>query len=167
MPVQEKKTLFEWQAASRPFKKRNREVFLTSGAIVALISLILLFVKEFLLIAVLLSLYFVFWVLNNVSPEQASHKITNRGVETGGEIYKWDELNRFWFSEQWGNRILNIETKKRFPGRLTLLLGPEKAIIKEVLSKHLVLEKPEDGWLNNAASWLQKNIPLEKEASIA
>ena len=167
MSVKQKKTLFEWQAASRPFKKRNRDVFLTAGAIVALISVILVFVKEFLLIAVLLSLYFVFWVLNTISPEKVQHRITNQGVETGDEFYKWEELGKFWLSEQWGDQILNIETKKRFPGLLIMILGPVKEEVKKGLSQYLTFEEPEENWLNGAAKWLQKTVPLDKKAPVA
>ncbi len=164
MPAEETKTLLEWQSAARPFKKRNREVFLTAAAIVALISVILLFVKEFLLIAVILSLYFVFWVLNTIAPEKVSHKITNKEIETGGKKYKWEELNRFWFAEKWGNNILNVETKKGFPGRLLILLGTiKKEEVKKILSEYLTFEKPEETWLNGAAEWVQKKVPLEKE----
>lgn len=136
---------------------------MTAGAIVALISVILLFVREFLLIAVVLSLYFVFWVLNSVVPEKVNHKIINKGIKTGGKTYKWEELNLFWFTEKWGNSILNVETKRSFPGRLLILLGPAKEEVKKVLGKHLTLEKPEKNWLNGAAEWLQKKVPLEKE----
>jgi hypothetical protein len=163
VPVKQPKTVLKWQSAARPFKRRNREVFLTAGAIVGLISVILFFVREFLLTAVVLSLYFVFWVLNTVAPEKASHEINSQGVATGGKLYKWDDLNRFWFTEQWGNKILNVETKKRFPGVLLMLLGPSQEEVKKVLKKHLTVEKPEKTWLNGAADWLQKKVPLEKE----
>lgn len=162
MPAKETKTLLEWQSPARPFKKRDREVFFTAGAIVALISVILLFIREFLLIAVLLSLYFVFWVLNTIAPEKVKHKITSSGIETGGKAYKWEELGRFWFTGKWGNTILNIETKRRFPGRLLILLGPTKEEVKKVLIKHLEFEEPEPNWLNGASEWLQKKVPLEK-----
>ncbi len=161
MPAKQAKTLLEWQSAARPFKERDREVFWTAGAIVALISVILFFVKEFLLIAVILSLYFVFWVLNTVAPEKVSHKITSLGMESGGQIYKWENLGRFWFSKKWGNNILNVETKKGLSGRLLMLLGPEKEKVKKILSNNLTFEKPEKTWLNGTSEWLQKKVPLE------
>ena len=161
MPTKQTKVLLEWQSAARPFKKRDREVFWTAGSIVALISVILFFVKEFLLIAVILSLYFVFWVLNTVSPGKINHKITSSGIETGGQVYKWEDLGRFWFNKKWGNNILNVETKKGLSGRLLMLLGPEKEEIKKVLVSHLTFEKAEETWLNGASEWLQKKVPLE------
>lgn len=166
MPAKKTKKILKWQSAARPFKKRDREVFLTAGAIVALISVILLFVREFLLIAVILSLYFVFWILNTVAPEKVNHRIFNKGIETGGKIYGWEELRRFWFTEKWGNQILNVETKKRFPGVLLMILGPSQEEVKKVLTQHLTFEKPEKTWLNGAAEWLQKKVPLEKEESL-
>ncbi len=163
---QPEKVLISWQVASRPFKKRNREVFLTSGAIVALISLILLFAKEFLLIAVILSVYFVFWVLNSVAPEPVEHLITTKGVVTGNKTYPWENLVRFWLTEKWGHQILNIETKKTFPRQLMILLPEEKTHlekIRKILNENLKREAPEATWLNGASEWLQKKVPLEKE----
>lgn len=163
---QPEKVLISWQVASRPFKKRNREVFLTSGAIVALISLILLFAKEFLLIAVILSVYFVFWVLNSVAPDKTEHTITSKGIITGEKTYPWENLVRFWFTEKWDHQILNIETKKTFPRQLMILLPEGKMHldkIKKILNENLKREAPTNTWLNGASSWLQKKVPLEKE----
>ena len=44
-PVQ-LKTLLKWQAPIRPFKKRDREYYTTIAAIVFLLAVILLFLKE-------------------------------------------------------------------------------------------------------------------------
>lgn len=161
MPAKEKKTILEWQSPARSFKKRDREVFLTFGAIIALICVIFLFIREFLAIAVFLSLYFVFWVLNTVEPEKVSHKVTNFGIETGGRIYKWEDLTRFWFTQKWGKTILNVDTKKMLPGRLLILLGPEKETVKKSLIKHLPFEKPEKTWMDGAAKWIQNQVTLE------
>lgn len=166
---QPEKVLITWQATSRPFKKRHREVFLTSGAIVALISLILLFAKEFLLIAVILSVYFVFWVLNSVAPETTQHSITSQGIATGKKKYLWENLVRFWFDEKWGHQILNVETNKSFPRQLMMVLPENKANlekIKAILNKNLKMDEPETTWLNGASQWLQKKVPLEKQETV-
>lgn len=158
----ELEVLFTWQAPARPFKNRNKEVFLTAGAIVVLVTIILFFIKEFLLIAVILSIYFVFWVLNNVAPEQAEHQITNRGIVTGDKNYPYDELQQFWMSEKWDFKILFVDTKKSFPGRLMMLFdSKDEAKIKNLLLKYLPLEEAEKTWLDKTALWLQEKVPLE------
>ena len=92
------------------------------------------------------------------------HEINTRGVVTGGKTYKWLELRRFWFTQKWGEVILNIETNLRFPGRLMMLLGTEEeAKIKALLEKQVQYEVPETTFMDRSAKWLSDKIPLEKE----
>src|SRR3989344_4772093 len=85
----EEKVLLSWRAAGRPFKKRDKEYYTTIGAIVFLVAIILLFLKEWLLIAVMIALAFVSYVLASVPPEEAKHELTNKGIRTGDKLYRW------------------------------------------------------------------------------
>jgi len=157
------KTLLEWKAASRLFKKREREYFTTIGSIVFLLAIILLFLQEWFLIVVMVALMFVAYILSTVQPEEVEHKITNRGIFTGGDSYAWAALGRFWFTEKWGQKILHLETLLAFPRRLTLLLGRiDQEQIKKILSDYLLFEEPKKTWIDNASAWLSAHIPLEK-----
>lgn len=159
----ELKSLLIWQAPVRPFKKRDKEFFTTVAAIAFLVCVILLFIKEWLGIAVVASLVFVGYVLATVEPEKTEHEITTRGVKTGDKLYKWEELNRFWFSDKWGQTILNIDTKLRFPSRLIMLLNDQpQDKIKQMLSRYLQFEEPEVTFMDRSAKWLSDKIPLEK-----
>jgi len=156
------KELLVWKAPTRPFKKRNREYFSTIAAIVFLLAVILLFIKEWLLIAVVIALMFVSYVLATVPPEEVVHKITNRGVVTGEKTYKWDWLARFWFTKKWDCEILHVETKLVFPRQLQLILkGKTKEGVKKIVEKYLLFEKPRKTAMDKAARWLQKKVPLE------
>jgi len=160
----ELKSLLKWQAPVRPFKKRDREYYTTIAAIVFLLAVILLFLKEWLLIAVMVALMFVAYVLATVSPEKVGHEITTRGVVTGGKTYKWGDLERFWFSQKWKEVILHIETKLGFPRRLMMLLGEtDEQKMKEILQKHVQYEVPEETFMDRSAKWLSEKVPLEKE----
>lgn len=157
------KVLLSWQAPSRPFKKQSREYFTTLGALIFLIALILLFLKEFVFIAAILSLFFFVYVLSTVKPEEITHKITNKGILTGKKTYRYENLGRFWFSQKWGSQILNVENFLGLPTRLTLLLGEApKEKVKKVLEEYLIMEKPEKNFIDKASSWLSKKVPLEK-----
>ncbi|HUS51879.1 MAG TPA: hypothetical protein VMX77_00230 [Candidatus Bathyarchaeia archaeon] len=161
----ELKTLLSWQSAARPFKKRDREYFTTIGAIVFLLAVILLFLKEWLLIAVIIALMFVAYILSSVPPEEVDHQVTTRGIKTGNRHYDWEDLGSFWFSERWKQAILHVGTKLRFPGQLLILLGSQdKEEIKNVLGKHLDFTEPEPTWMDNAAGWLSRKVPLEKSS---
>jgi len=160
----ELRSLLKWQAPVRPFKKRDKEYYTTIAAIVFLLAVILFFLKEWLLIAVIVALMFVAYVLATVPPENVAHEITTRGVVTGGKQYKWEELKRFWFSEKWKERILHIDTRLNFPGRLMMLLGDKKEIdIKRLLEKYIEFEIPEETFMDRSAKWLSEKVPLEKE----
>jgi len=160
----ELKSLLKWESAVRPFKKRDKDYYTTIAAIVFLLAVILLFLKEWLLIAVMVALMFVAYVLATVPPEKTSHEITTRGVVTGGKAYKWEELNRFWFSEKWKEKILNIDTNLSFPGRLMLLLGEiEEGKVKELLKNKIQFEEPEETFMDRSAKWLTEKVPLEKQ----
>lgn len=159
----ELKTLIAWQAPVRPFKKRDKEFFTTVAAIAFLVCVILLFIKEWLGIAVVVSLVFVGYVLATVEPEKTEHEITTRGIKTGEKLYKWEELRRFWFSNKWGQQILNVDTKLRFPSQLILLLADQSQDkIKELIGKYLQFEEPEITFMDRSAKWLSDKIPLEK-----
>lgn len=163
-PPVETHTLLEWKSPSRPFKKRDRDYFTTIGAMVILIVVILLFMKEWLLIGAILALTFMVYILNTIPPEEVDHKITNKGIISAGHSYTWSDLKEFWFSQKYNHPLLVIATKMRFPGRILILLNEsnEKAI-REALSPNLLYrEAPQKTWMDNAADWLSQKVPLEK-----
>lgn len=156
------KTLLSWKAPARPFKRRNREYYTTIGAIVFLLAVILLFLQEWLLIAVMVSLAFLAYVLASVPPETVEHGLTNKGVRTGGKLYPWEDLQRFWFSNKWGQALLTIESKQGIPGQLVLLLGDkDKVTVRKAISEYLEENRPEPAWGDRAARWLADKVPLE------
>ncbi|OGD64032.1 hypothetical protein A2160_04555 [Candidatus Beckwithbacteria bacterium RBG_13_42_9] len=159
------KVLLEWEAFARPYKARNREYFTTIGAIVFLLAVILLFLKEWLLIGAIIAFAFLNYVLASVPPEKVNYKLTTRGVVVAGKTYFWSTLGRYWFSLKWGIPILHIE-HWGLPPQL-LLLFDEKVInkdqLKEAINKYLIYEKPEKTVIDKASEWLQKKVPLETE----
>jgi hypothetical protein len=158
------KDLLVWRSPARPFKQRDREYYTTIAAIIFLLAVILLFLKEWLLIGVIISLGFVAYVLSTVPPEEVENKITTRGVVTGGKRYDWVYLGRFWFSEKWGTELLNIETRLAFPNRLIVLLGKtDKNKVKNVLEKYLLAEKPPKTYIDRAGEWITQKFPLESQ----
>jgi hypothetical protein len=154
--------LLSWSSPARLFKKRDKEYFTNIGAIVFLLIVILVFAREFLLIAAVVSVVFLIYVLSTVPPENTDHRITNLGLESAGHYYRWEELSEFWFEEQWGQVMLVL--KPHMGSRIIVLLGnQEKNYVRELLSKHIPFrEKPDISWVDNASKWLTEKIPLEK-----
>ena len=151
-----------WTSPSRLFKKRNKEYFTNIAAIVFLLTVILIFAREYVLVAAVLSIVFLVYVLSTVPPEDVQHRISTLGIESAGHFYRWEDLVDFWFEEQWGQTMLML--RPILGTRIIILLGiEEKAEIKKIIEKHLPFrEQPEKTWVDNAASWISKKIPLEK-----
>ena len=162
-PVPEK-TLYAWKAPARHFKRRSREFYTTVGALVLLLSIILFFAKEFLLIGVILAMGFVAYALASIPPETIEHVLTNKGVRTAGNFYPWIYLGRFWWDEKWHQPHVDIETPGKVPTSIILLVGEGKREeIDAVMKTYLINQKPTPTWFDNAARWLQEKIPLESE----
>lgn len=165
LPSKELKVLYSWSAPIRPFKRRDKEFWTTVIAIVILVGLILFFVKEWFLIAAIISLTFVYYVLSTVEPEEMENKITNRGIIYAGTTYPYETVSQFWFSAKYGQRVVNLELRGGgLIGRITILIGKgDEKTIKDILLKYLIEEEVKPGFLDKAADWIQKKVPLESE----
>ena len=156
-----KKTIVSWQAPSRPFKKRDRQYYITVVAIVFLISLILFFAGQFLPIAVVVSVGFLAYVLSSVPPHNVKIEINTYGIEIEDLLYYWEEMGRFWVDKKFDQELLTIEVM-RFPGRIILTFDEDKKEeLREILAEVLLEEKPTETFYDKAAKWLQDKIPLE------
>ncbi len=159
----EVKTLLEWEAVSRPFRKKDRSYYTTSAVIVILLCLILLLASEFLLIAVVLALTFVAYVLAFVPPHPIKYRISTQGITIGEDFYFWHFLDAFWFKEKEKHKILIIQTSIRFPGQLMLVLGDQnEEKVKKIVARFLpYIEVPYKSWMEKWSEGLQKHFPLE------
>ena len=154
-----------WLSPSRLFKRRDKEYFTNIGAIVFLLTVILVFAREFVLVGAVLSIVFLVYVLSTVAPEEVKHSISNLGIESAGHFYRYEELVEFWFEDQWGQTLLIL--RPIIGSRIIILLGiMEKQRVQEALKQFIAYrEQPEKSWVDNAASWLSKKVPLEKPQS--
>jgi hypothetical protein len=152
----------QWVSPSRLFKKRDREYFVNIAAIVFLLSVILVFAREFVLVAAVLSIVFLIYVLSTVPPEDVKHRVTSLGIESAGHFYRWEELADFWFEEQWGQHELIVRPYMS-PRLIILFPGSDKGKLQESIGKYIPFrEEPERSWVDNAAKWITEKIPLEK-----
>ncbi len=153
-----------WSAPARPFKKRDKEFFTTIAAIVFLLSVILFFAKEWLLIGVIIALMFAVYTLSTIPPETVEHQVTKDGLKTNGQFFTWEEMVDFWFGEQWGEKLLFVRTKKKLPGTLIVLLsGTKETEVKTAFGDKIAFrEAPFTTWLDRAGEWLSQKIPLDR-----
>ena len=161
-PVAEKDVL-AWTAPARPFKRRNRQFYVTVIAIAAIVGLILFLVDGFLPVLLIVSVIFLFYVLSTVEPENVDYKITNLGIKIADTPrVDWTLMNRFWFTKRFDSELLVVETVS-FPGRLEMVIKPEdKSELKSSLAKYITFEEAPASSLDKAANWFSQKLPGNK-----
>jgi len=153
------KDLITWTAPSRPFKRRDREFYVTIIAIAAIVGLILFLVEGWMPVILIVSLVFLFYVMSTVEPENIEYKITNKGVKIADKRTGWEFLIRYWFSRRFNNELLVFESVL-LPGRIELVINSEnKEGLKKALSEYLPEEEAPPSYLDKTANWLARKLP--------
>lgn len=158
----EEKTLFEWVAAERAFQKREKDFWITAVAILVLVAVIFIFIKEFSLVVALGSLLFLFYILSTVPPGEITYKITNRGIYFGETHYYWDVLEKFWFKQNLSTEMIHFGTVLRFPTAVSLVINPkDKEKIKEIVVQKIPLIETSPNFVDRLTKWFADRLPLE------
>ncbi|MCH7641558.1 hypothetical protein IID22_05180 [Patescibacteria group bacterium] len=153
------KSLFSWRAQGRPFKRRNRDFWVSVFAIAAIGSLILYIIEGVMPVILIIALVFLFYILSTVEPEPVEYSITNKGVKIGGKRTDWVLLTRFWFSRRLESDLLVFEMIS-LPGRLELVIsGKDKAAIKKTVLGYIPEEEAPPTNMDKAADWFSKKLP--------
>lgn len=158
--VREVKELYSWVGPDRIFVARDKKWFINIALIALVMLVITLFLREFLLMGVILALMFVAYILATVPPQKVDHKITTQGIIIHRRSYLWEELADFWFTEKYGHEVLNIDTYLRFPGELVLVIKKEdRQLIRDILVKYLPFrEVAQKSWLDRSTEWFTKKL---------
>lgn len=159
------KTVLEWSAPGRPFRKRGKQFYLTAILVMLLFEIILFLFSEYLLMIVVLSLVFVAFALNSVPPKNFSYRISSEGITVEDRFFLWKELYDFYFTKKDGYEAVHIRTEAYIPGELILTLGgePEEKIKKALLPYLSFREYVKPTFMDRAGEWLSKNFPLENK----
>ncbi len=166
MPVvlrrEPEKDIFSWRAASRPFKARTREFYVTVFAMVGLLGLVLFIAEGAMPVVLLIAVVFLFYILSTVRPEEIEYKITNKGIKIGGRTTSWQAMSRFCFVKKNDSDILMIETFI-IPERMEVVINESDI---EIIRKHLLNYLPEEEImptrLEKIASWFSSKLPGNK-----
>ena len=165
LAVKEEKTLYEWEAPERPYQQKDKEFWTTAVSVLGLVSLILIFVKEWFLITALFGLAFFYYVLTTVPPNKAKYRITNKGVYLDrSQRIDWEGLRRFWFSDRWGHELLHLETWLNFPRVVSFVVDKkEKDKVTGIIEKYLPQEESSPNFLDKFSGWISRKFPLESK----
>ena len=171
VPLKEKqiipsKTLYSWIAPSRVFIQRNRAWFLTVSFFALIFILLFAFLQDMMMIVVVCMMVLILFLLASVKPGEVEHKITNKGIKSIEQMFKWSELKEFWVTEKSGHKLLFVTTNLRFPAKLVMLLAEhEEQKVVSLIGDYLPYKDyPEkEGWLTKLSDG--KMIKPEKYVS--
>ncbi len=153
------KDLVTWIAPSRPFKRRDRQFYLTTVSIAGIVCLILFLAEGAMPVILIVSLIFLYYVMSTVAPDEMEYKITNKGVKVGGKRTDWQFLGRFWFGKRHDSELLILETAF-LPNRMELVIKSEvKEEIRKNLKEYLMEEEISPSRLDKAMDWFSKKLP--------
>jgi len=161
--------VFSWTAPLRPYKKRSKLILRFYIATTLLLSLIVFFFGDKILLLPIWSILFLFYTLTITPPPEVENKITTFGIESAGVIASWENLSYFYFSRRFGFDTLTIVSQPPFFYHFYLVI-PNDEIKKKVfsfLTQHLIYqEKPRKTITDKMADFFISLLPEESEEEI-
>ncbi|PIZ65616.1 hypothetical protein COU87_03940 [Candidatus Roizmanbacteria bacterium CG10_big_fil_rev_8_21_14_0_10_39_12] len=158
--------VYSWKAPLRAYKKRSKNVLRFYVAVALLLTAIVFFLGDRILIIPIWSILFLFYVLTITPPPEVENRITKFGIETAGITIRWEALSHFYFNQRFGFEILTIVTHPPYNMHAYLVI-PDKTTQKNVvkiLAEHIVFqEKPQLTMIDKMISLLSRLIPDDEE----
>lgn len=167
-PTANPQKVYSWKAPLRPYKKRSGHILRFYIALALLISLIVFFFGDRILLVPVLSLLFLFYVLTITPPPEVEHTITTFGIESVGVNIRWEYLSHYFFTRKFGFEIVTIVSSAPYFYHAYLVIPNEevKSRVVSLLSKHLMfLEKPHRSFTDKMVDFLSNLIPDDEDAS--
>lgn len=162
-------TILAWKAPLRPYKKRSSSILRFYLALTLLLSLIIFFFGDRILLIPLWALLFLFYTLTITPPPDVENKITKFGVEVAGVTIRWEVLSHFYFSTRFGFNVLTVVTQAPYFYHAYAVVPEEetKKQLIQILSEHLIFkDKPEKTLTDRLIDWFSSLIPNDEDNSL-
>lgn len=158
--------VYSWKAPLRAYKKSNKKVLRFYIAIALLLTIIIFFLGDRILIIPIWSILFLFYVLTITPPPIVENKVTKFGIETAGITLRWDVLSHFYFTERFGFTVLTVVTNAPYNFHSYMIIPTEsiKKTVMKILVEHIVFQdKPALTFTDRMIHWLSYLIPEEDD----
>jgi hypothetical protein len=162
------KNIYSWTAPERYWEKKGKEWYLAYSLFFVLIVLVLAVLGEFIMILGVLAFMFLWFAQAYIPPKIVEHSITTIGIRAYDKLYKWKEINHFWFSKKNGVIRLHLEQpieNSKVTTRVTLIIDDENEDeqIFEILMKFLDYGRREEVGYNILARIINgQYVEIEK-----
>lgn len=154
--------LVVWSGPARPFKRRDRQFYVTVFAMAGIVGLVLFFAEGVMPVILIISLVFLYYVLSTVPPEDVEYKITSKGIKIAGKLTEWQYLTRFWFSKRFETELLIFESLL-IPGRIEFVIKADlKEKLRKEISAYIPYEEVPASGLDRVTAWFAKILPGNK-----
>lgn len=161
--------VFSWKSPLRPYKKRSHLILRFYLAIALLLSLIVFFFGDKILLIPIWALLFLFYVLTITPPPEVENKISRFGIEAAGVTLRWETLSHFYFSKRFGFTTLTVVGRAPYFYHAYMVIPKEetKTTIMRLLSEHLVYqEKPQKTFTDKMVDLLSSLIPEDESPEV-
>lgn len=160
--------LFSWNAPLRPYKKRGKNILRFYLALALLLSLIVFFFGDRILLIPIWAVLFLFYTLTITPPPEVENKITKFGLETAGITLRWEALSHFYFTKRFDFDILTVVSQGPYYLHAYLLVPNEeiRRKVMVILSEHILYqEKPQRTFTDRMVDWLSHLLPDDEEVT--
>lgn len=162
--------VFSWVAPLRPYKKRSAIILRFYLAVTLLLTLIVFFFGDRILIVPLWVVLFLFYVLTITPPPDVTNNITRFGIESAGITVRFEALSHFYFTKRFGFYVLTIVSQPPYLSHMYMVVTNEetKQSLTHILSQHLVYqEKPTRTITDKFIDWMSALIPDEDSKPVS
>lgn len=156
------RSIYKWKAPERIYSPKGRPWYVTIGLVTVIVVAYAALTGNYLLILALIMLLMLLYALNSFPPKMLEHEITNKGINTIGQLYTWDKFLNFWVSQRDNQYLLNFTLTEGNVSKIILLIGRGdlKLIIREI-AKYVDYLNPGGTKQNFINRYLEGNhIPL-------
>lgn len=161
--------ILSWKAPLRPYKRRKDQILRFYLAVALLISLIVFFFGDKILLIPVWAVVFLFYVLTITPPPDVDNKITIFGIETAGVTLRWEGLSFFYYKKRFNFDVLTVVSHAPFYYHAYLVVPDEeiKSKLTTILSEHLIYqEKPQRNFTDKMVDWFSNLLPDDETVSL-
>ena len=157
----EESILFDWDSYERPRKKWSKEFYSSVIVMAFLASVIFYFIEGIMPVLVIWSMVFMLWAMSKTEPRMEKYAISTWGLRTKERLYRFEEMNNFWFESKWGGRLMRLNFN-RMPWHLVIVINPEtEDKIRKLMLQNVNYQEPAVTWSDRLVKWIGEKIPLE------
>lgn len=163
-PLANSQTIFSWKAPLRPYVERGKNVLRFYVAVALLVSLIVFFLGDKILLIPIWTLLFLFYALTITPPPEVENKITQFGINTAGATLRFEALDYFYFTKRFDYTVLVVVSHPPIYHHSYLVVPDEetKKKIIPLLSSHIIYQEiPKKTFVDRAVDWLS-NFVIEE-----